>query len=139
MSIRFSVVALLFPLLFASCDIQTQDRITFLDEDLQEGTIRGFEENGLSFRLDGNTLWYASDDRERVDQIFSQALRTRPYKITVYDKGKAVEFVGRLEESGIEAELISKSDGVYDIKVKKEHAVKARSLMHEVILGERKQ
>lgn len=126
---------LLIALLLISCAQEKEQSISFHDKYLEQQVVQRMEDQNISFRREGNTIWYPIENRDVVKGIFDDEVAHRPIQYKFYDKEKQEKFVSLLSDQGVTAAAESNGETSYVVNVPSEHRGKAEEVFQEVLRG----
>lgn len=133
-TVQFLTV-LLAVLLLISCAKEKEQSISFHDNYLEQQVVQRMEDENISFRREGNTIWYPIENRDVVKGIFDDEVAHRPMQYKFYDKRKQEKFVSLLSDQGVTATAESNGESSYVVNVPSEHRGKAEEVFQEVLRG----
>lgn len=120
----------------SSCSDKIETSIIFYDDDLYSLFKEQLEKENVSFRVDGNTIWYKVEDKKVVLKTHKYAIKNRSVKYKFYKKTSQELFLSKLNEVDIIAKHYVKN-GIYHVSVAKKDRNNA-SIIFNKLLNENK-
>ena len=108
---------------------KSENQIIFFDETRELLFVQELEESGVEYRKEHNSIWYDSNDKEKVYEVEEKVNAKVPVSFVVYDEKILAEFKRILDAKNINYEMKNVADGK-EFLVSQEDWVVASEAVH---------